>query len=237
MRVAKVTHVGLVRKSNEDALIIDENLGLFGVADGMGGHKAGEVASELAVQQLVEYFGRQQASESSLADQLREGVSLANEAVYNQAMHRENLRGMGTTITVGVFRGPRLYIANVGDSRAYLLREGVFTRLTTDHSLVFELVQQGGISQEEAFQHPQRNVLTRALGTSPEVEADITEMDLMAGDLLLFCTDGLCGLLREEEIAAILKNNDIFAAQKGLLEAALERGGQDNISMVLVELD
>ncbi|HEX3032547.1 MAG TPA: Stp1/IreP family PP2C-type Ser/Thr phosphatase [Bacillota bacterium] len=237
MRVAKVTHVGLVRKSNEDALIIDENLGLFGVADGMGGHKAGEVASELAVQQLVEYFGRQQASEISLADQLREGVSLANEAVYNQAMHRENLRGMGTTITVGVFRGPRLYIANVGDSRAYLLREGVFTRLTTDHSLVFELVQQGGISQEEAFQHPQRNVLTRALGTSPEVEADITEMDLMAGDLLLFCTDGLCGLLREEEIAAILKNNDIFAAQKGLLEAALERGGQDNISMVLVELD
>lgn len=237
MKVAKESNIGLVRKSNEDALIVEEALGMFGVADGMGGHKAGEVASELAVQELVEYFNQHSDSGTVVSELLAAGVRSANHVVYNQALNRETLRGMGTTITVGVVRDHNIYVANVGDSRAYLLRKDIFTRLTSDHSLVFELVQQGGISPEEAFQHPQRNVLTRALGTSPEVEVDIIEMELYQGDLLLFCTDGLSGLVREEEIATILKNNEFPAVLGKLLEAALERGGQDNISMVLVEID
>ncbi len=238
MKFCKLTNIGLVRKTNEDTLIAEEELGLFGVADGMGGHQAGEVASGLAVHALVEYW-RQNRTGAKGDEQaiLVAAVKDANSRVYAQAEKQSHFKGMGTTITVGLFEEQRLLVAHVGDSRAYLLRGDSFTQLTTDHSLVFELMQNGGISEEEAFQHPQRNVLTRALGTAPEVELDVLETALSAGDRVLFCTDGLSGLLRDEEIKAILKQGKLQDAVDVLLAEALERGGGDNITMVLVDVE
>lgn len=238
MKFCKVTNIGLVRKTNEDALIAEEELGLFGVADGMGGHQAGEVASGLAVHALVEYWRQNRKGETGNEQALlAAAVKDANSRVYAQAEKQSHFKGMGTTITVGLFEQRRLLLAHVGDSRAYLLREDAFTQLTTDHTLVFELMQNGGISEEEAFQHPQRNVLTRALGTAPEVEVDLLETALAAGDRVLFCTDGLSGLLRDEEIKDILKQGQLREALNVLLSEALERGGGDNITMVLVDVE
>lgn len=238
MKFYKLTNIGLVRKVNEDALLAEEELGLFGVADGMGGHQAGEVASSLAVHALVEYFKQHRAGRQGEEQAvLRASVEDANRRVYTQAEHQPHFKGMGTTITVGLFQGCKLQVAHVGDSRAYMLRGDSFTQLTTDHSLVFELVQNGGISEEEAFQHPQRNVLTRALGTAPEVETDLQELELATGDRLLFCTDGLSGLLREEEIKDIIQQGQLQKVGDDLLAQALEKGGTDNITMVLVDVE
>jgi protein phosphatase len=238
MKFYKLTNIGLVRKVNEDALLAEEELGLFGVADGMGGHQAGEVASSLAIHALIEYFKQHRAGKQGEEQAvLRAAVEDANRRVNTQAEHQPHFKGMGTTITVGLFQGGKLQVAHVGDSRAYLLRGDCFTQLTTDHSLVFELVQNGGISEEEAFQHPQRNVLTRALGSAREVEIDLQELALATGDRLLFCTDGLSGLLREEEIKVILQQGQLQKVGDDLLAQALEKGGKDNVSLVLVDVD
>lgn len=237
MNYYKATNIGLVRKTNEDALIAEEELGLFGVADGMGGHQAGEVASGLAVQSLVEYLRRYPAGSGNPSAALTEAVREANERVFSEAQKRDSFRGMGTTVTAGLFDRGRLSVAHVGDSRAYLIRGGNMERLTTDHSLVFELLKNGGISAEEAFQHPQRNVLTRALGTSSEVRIDARELEVSPGDRVLFCTDGLSGHLREDVMRDIICQNSLEGAGEQLLAAALQEGGTDNISLVLVDVE
>lgn len=239
MLYSKVTHVGLVRKGNEDSLCVDENLNLYGVADGMGGHEAGEVASDMAVQVVIEHLGKQQPG--ALVDPstaLVAAIRAANGLIFEKAEQMTNLRGMGTTIAIGLIRDNRLSVGHVGDSRVYLLREGKLHQITQDHSLVNQLLINGGITEEEAFTHPQRNVLIRALGTSKEVEVDITEVQLQVGDRILFCTDGLSGCMRKEELQEKLNSvSSVTEAVDNLLSSALEAGGPDNITIVLVEVD
>lgn len=239
MQYSKVTHVGLVRKGNEDSLCFDEDLNLYGVADGMGGHEAGEVASDMAVQAVIGHLRRQQQwalvePSSALATAIRE----ANQLIFDKAEQSPTLRGMGTTIAVGLIRDNRLSVGHVGDSRVYLLRDGKLHQVTQDHSLVNQLLINGGITEEEAFTHPQRNVLIRALGTSQEVEVDITEVQLQVGDRILFCTDGLSGCLRKEELQAVLNSSpSVTEVVDTLLSRALDAGGPDNITIVLVEVE
>lgn len=231
MRAEAVTDPGLARVENEDAYLLDLEAGFFAVADGMGGHRAGAVASRLAVETIA-------AGAAGLRDaaDLAALVRLANMTVLEQASRNDDEAGMGTTLTAALIREGRAYLAHVGDSRAYLYRDGQLSRLTDDHSLVGEMVRLGALSDEEARRHPSRNVLTRALGTSPEVDIDLREADLQAGDVLLLCTDGLFGLLTDAELAAALALEPALAVRR-LLETALSRGAPDNVTAVLVSYD
>jgi len=225
-----------MRPENEDAFLVDLELGLLAVADGMGGHRAGEVASALALKALGE-----KVKEHCQGDPLMHLVSavrFANRVVYRSALGREDYRGMGTTLTAAWFIGKEVLLAHVGDSRAYLFRDGQLRMLTSDHSYVGELVRSGGLTQEEARYHPQRNILTRALGTGDEVEVDGKAVSLEEGDLLLLCTDGLPEVVRDEEIALTLKRGGTLKQTLDeLLSLALERGGPDNITVVLAAHD
>lgn len=237
MRWAQVTDIGLVRNLNEDSLLISANIGLFAVADGMGGHRAGEVASATALQ-LVE---RELTSRLNAGDNpgaaLINSIKEASCSVYEISRRSPELMGMGTTVTACLIRDKEAYIAQVGDSRAYLLRSGKIIRLTEDHSLVQELVKKGGISEEQALIHPQRNVLTRALGTESVLEVDLYRFDIGPGDILLLCTDGLTGyLLPEELLHTVQESMDLDAAARKLLEKALGYGGADNITIILIGL-
>lgn len=237
MRWAQVTDIGLVRTSNEDSLLISGNIGLFAVADGMGGHRAGEIASATALQ-IVE---RELISRLNIGDKpgtaLVNSVQEANRAVYEISRRNPELMGMGTTVTACLIRDKEAYLAQVGDSRAYLLRSGAIARLTEDHSLVQELVKKGGISEEQALIHPQRNVLTRALGTESVLEVDLYRIGIGPGDLLLLCTDGLTGyLLPGEMLNTVQESGDLEDAARKLLKKALGCGGADNITIILIKL-
>ncbi|MGB9660637.1 MAG: Stp1/IreP family PP2C-type Ser/Thr phosphatase [Moorellaceae bacterium] len=232
MRAEALTHTGLVRTDNEDAYIVDLDLGLLAVADGMGGHLAGEVASFLALKALSERLKEGDGREP-LA-RLVEAVRFANAIVYRSSCSTPEYRGMGTTLTVAWIVGGEAFIAHVGDSRAYLFRNGDLEALTQDHSYVGELVRSGDLTREEARLHPQRNLLTRALGTEAEVEVDSRTVPLQKGDVLLLCTDGLPEVVREEEITAVLSGRqDLREILEALLQMALDRGGPDNITVVL----
>ncbi len=233
MEYAAVTHKGRVREINEDSYFAGD--GVFIVADGMGGHRAGEVASGLAIEVFLRGFrenlGRYEIGES-IAISMRE----ANAAVYAKSREEAGMAGMGTTMTVAVLRSGKVYIGHVGDSRAYIYRKGRLFRLTEDHSLVAELTRLGKLSQEQALSHPQRNVITRALGIAGEVEVDISAYRIEEGDILLLCTDGLTEHLRDEEIAEIIAGgDDLKSISEELLEKANGRGGSDNISVILVD--
>jgi PPM family protein phosphatase len=231
MRTEAFTHVGLVRKGNEDSYLINGDLGLFVVADGMGGHEAGEVASVLAVKTLEKALiasGNQEGA-------LKAGIQQANSEIYRQAQENPRFHGMGTTITAVHYFGGQVYIGHVGDSRAYLIRGGQATLLTRDHSLVNELLRCGQITQEEAENHPQKHIVTRALGTEPSVEVDILSPVIEQEDKVLLCSDGLSNLIKGEEIAEIMHNHATSPALQTLKQLALDRGGFDNITALLVE--
>lgn len=239
MKYSKLTDVGKVRKNNEDHLGAWDELGLFVVADGMGGHQAGEVASKIAVE-TIESFFRQDPKSVNLnpSSLLEKAINEANDKIYQRARQDKDLRGMGTTITAGFISGNQVFIGQVGDSRAYQINHQGIQQLTEDHSLVNELLRLGGITKEEAITHPQRNVLTRALGVELSVEADFYNYQLKKGDFLLFCTDGLSGLVPKEEIFNVVTSDlslDVKVHQ--LIGAALQRGGTDNISVILVEVE
>lgn len=230
--------MGLVRKENEDAFLMRTDVGLFAVADGLGGHQAGEVASWLAVR-TVENFLSGAPPGSAPRVLLRQAVALANTEVLDQSRRRSGQRGMGTTLTLAWIIDWRLYLAHVGDSSAYRLqsRSGRMEKLTHDHSLVEEMVRLGGITRQEARRHPQRNVLTRALGIEPEVEPDQRVIPWRRGDRLLLCTDGLSSLLSDAEMAEGLRPaRDLEAGLNHLLNLALGRGAPDNVTMVMVSL-
>ncbi|ADG82639.1 Stp1/IreP family PP2C-type Ser/Thr phosphatase [Thermincola potens] len=235
MRAVKRSHIGLKRKNNEDNCGIYEDLNLLAVADGMGGHMAGEVASKMALD-LVEQFLRSGKDRFFATPQkmLKEAILQANREIYNQAQANENLYGMGTTITLAYVTDNSAIIAHIGDSRAYIISGPDILLLTSDHSLVNELLKNGGITSEEAKSHPQRNVLTRAMGASVKLEVDFYETKVKKGDYLLLCTDGLSNLLAPHEIAEVVINStDLEAAADELVKQALDRGGNDNISLVL----
>jgi serine/threonine protein phosphatase PrpC len=223
------TDVGRVREGNEDSYLVDDGLGLFAVADGMGGHRAGEVASATALEAL-------RAAVTS-GRPIREAIEDANDAVFEKSLADDRLRGMGTTITAGTLAaGGTLILGHVGDSRAYLLHDGELRRVTTDHSLVEELVRDGRLTAEEAAVHPQRSIITRALGVDESVDVDVYAVELQAGDRVLFCSDGLTGMVGIDDIAAELRREpDPVRAARHLVDAANAAGGEDNITVVIAD--
>ncbi|MEX2458794.1 MAG: Stp1/IreP family PP2C-type Ser/Thr phosphatase, partial [Actinomycetota bacterium] len=223
------TDVGRTRETNEDGYLAEDPL--YAVADGMGGHRAGEVASRMALEALAE------VEPDDGPHSLPERVKAANRVVHQRASEDKDLEGMGTTLTALVMDGSEARIAHVGDSRAYLLRDGELKMLTEDHTLVRRMVTEGKLTTEEAERHPQRSILTRALGVDAEVDVDEMTVRLRGGDRLLLCTDGLTSMLGEDRIGEILRSDsDPQGAADALVEAANEAGGQDNITVVVLDV-
>lgn len=226
----------MVRKQNEDCLCVVPDLALFAVADGMGGHLAGEVASRMAVDSLTRQVRRGDKGDDT--ENLLEGVRLGNSDIYKASRDDGTCRGMGTTLTAALIRDGELILAHVGDSRAYIIRGGKIHPLTEDHSLVQEMIRNGGITREQARDHPHRNVLTRALGTDPLVDVDLIRTGLEKGDIILLCTDGLYGMVEDSRILDLAWSAEgPDQAVELLVREALERGGIDNISVIVVEMD
>ena len=222
------TDIGRVREGNEDAFLNDAPL--FAVADGIGGHQGGEVASRLALETLEVLFKR---GRGTLADHVRD----ANRAVFERSGRDAAVAGMGTTLTAAVAEAGRLRLAHVGDSRAYLLRGGKLRMLTEDHTLVQRMVERGEITEQEADVHPHRSVLTRALGTEPDVQIDEGVLDAQDGDRILLCSDGLSGMVPDEEIEGILRDAaEPKDAVRELVRAANAAGGADNITVLVLDL-
>ena len=227
------TDTGRKRRRNEDALVCEPPL--FAIADGMGGAKAGEVASRLAAETLRE----QELGDLPAPEQTVELIREANRRVFAYSSENASARGMGTTMTVALVEENKVTIGHVGDSRAYLLRDEQLTQLTQDHSLVAELVRSGRLSAEEAESHPRRSVITRALGTDSEVEVDVFSLQGQDRDIYLLCSDGLTSMVSDDEIASLLSasRDDLDEATKKLVAAANQAGGEDNISVVLFSLE
>ncbi len=227
---AGLTDIGRVRNHNEDSVLIEPPL--FAVADGLGGHEAGDIASSVAVDALV-----QAAPMRADAKALGRAVRAANRAVIRAAREGLGRSGMGTTLTAAIVDDTRIAVAHVGDSRAYLLHDGYLERITEDHSIVADMIRQGTLTEEQSRSHPQRSVITRALGSDPNMTTDIFEVDAAVGDRLLLCSDGLTGMLTDEQIREILDDyGDAEVAAQILVDSANDAGGHDNISVVVVDV-
>jgi serine/threonine protein phosphatase PrpC len=238
-KMAGVTDVGRVREHNEDAIAWDAEGGWAVLADGMGGHHAGEVASAIAVEVISERLKAEHAetaADEALA--LQAAVVQANHTIHQQAQspHQQTMQTMGTTVVAVRLQGHTLYCAHVGDSRLYRLRGGELEQLTRDHSLVQELVEEGMIDAEQARTSAQKNVITRALGLEPTVEVAMSEERMCGEDCYLLCSDGLSDRLRDEEIAALLAGEALPEVAQGLIDAANARGGEDNISVIVIRI-
>lgn len=239
MKFYAITDIGRKRELNEDYIYTSgQPIGalpnLFIVADGMGGHKAGDYASMHTVDRFVEVI-RELGEEHGVQDAINEAVTVANAYIYQRSRENSNLSGMGTTLVLATCIGNEAIVANIGDSRLYLVNDAM-TQITRDHSLVEEMVTLGGIDREMARNHPDKNIITRAVGVKEKVAADFFEVDLTKGDKLLLCSDGLTNMLRDEEIYQIIQDNkELEQAAKALIDAANENGGRDNIAVVLVE--
>ena len=240
MKAFACTDIGKVRDMNQDSYYIsseEDLINLFIVADGMGGYKGGEVASKLAIESAKEYiykyYYNTDKDKESILKLIAGAIEYANRVVYEKSLQDEDLNGMGTTMDICLVYGTRVYIGHVGDSRVYRQRKDFFRKLTTDHSYVEQLIREGNITREEAYNHPKKNMLTRALGCSSEVEPDVLVKGFIKGDILLICTDGLTNMLRDPEISNIIKN-DPENACKTLVEYANDRGGIDNITAVII---
>ncbi len=226
--VGVATDKGQVREGNEDAYLVEPPL--YAVADGMGGHRGGEVASQLALETIADLFRK---GDVPLVDQVRR----ANRAVFERSGEDRSVAGMGTTLTAALVHGEQAHVLHVGDSRAYLLRAGAFRQLTEDHTLVNRMVKAGEITPEEAEVHPHRNVITRSLGTEADVDVDEQEVGLLDGDQLVLCSDGLTGMLSEGQIQAILEAaTSAQEAADRLVRAANRAGGVDNITVVVLSI-
>ncbi len=227
VRVGASTDIGQVREGNEDSYLVIEPL--YAVADGMGGHRGGEVASSLALETVQGMFERR---EGSLAEQVAE----ANRAVFDRSQNDRSVSGMGTTLTAAQVDGNRVHLVHVGDSRAYLLRGGELTQITEDHTLVHRMVMEGEITPEEAETHPHRSILTRALGVDQTIQVDEGDIEVVPGDRILLCTDGLTGMVPEGQIREILlETRDPQEAVEKLVKVANRAGGIDNITAMILE--
>jgi PPM family protein phosphatase len=225
------TDVGRQRSANEDSLVLRPPF--FAVADGMGGARAGEVASAIAAEAFEGASAAGEAAEAQLARLLRE----ANRRIYDLAVTEESHRGMGTTLTAAKVHDEEVSLAHVGDSRAYRMRDGALEQITRDHSLVAELERSGQITPEAAEHHPQRSIITRALGPEPDVEVDTYTLSARDGDLFLLCSDGLTSMISDDEVAAILRTSaTLDEAADSLIKAANQSGGKDNITVVLFRI-
>ncbi len=236
LRYALATDTGRERDNNEDSARVVEELGLFVVADGMGGHVGGEVASKIAVDTFTAFIQSHDDAKSA-RDEIRvlsEALLEANSAVQHEAKSK-NLLGMGTTFTAARIRGRTATICHVGDSRAYLLQDGELRSLTQDHTIVWLLVEEGVISPEEAKDHPERHMLTQALGTQELIEPDIVREEIPAAARLLLCSDGLHDTVPAQEIAELASGPKLEAAAQALVDRANAHGGPDNITLILIE--
>ncbi len=235
MRSGVVSDIGKIRKTNEDGYLI--NKPVYAVADGMGGHSAGEVASAIALETIKKSLKKLPAEEE-IPQLLAESIQEANAAVFHRSTTEAEQRGMGTTLTVAVFLKDKFYIGHIGDSRAYLLRDDKLVQLTEDHSLVAQMVKEGAISPQQAEIHPQRSVLTRALGTEPSVQIDISASEIEPRDRILLCTDGLTAMLSDPEIKELLSEPaGPQSICKDLVDSANDRGGSDNTTVIVLEID
>ncbi len=235
MKAYPVTHAGLVRQENEDTIrVVHGAHGLYILADGMGGHLAGEVASRMAADELEQMLT--DGCEPS-TERLREAIVQANAAVYEKQLSSPDMKGMGTTLTVVWESDVFVYVGHVGDSRAYLYREGMLRQMTEDHSLVGELVRAGAITEAKARTHPQRNVITRAVGTDEKMQPDVFRILKAKGDKWLLCSDGLTDMVEDQKILETIEKYDAAQAARQLVQLALEGGGKDNISVMLLEVE
>jgi PPM family protein phosphatase len=230
------TDTGRVRRQNEDALLVRPDIGVYAVADGMGGHAAGEVASAIAVETIDRTVQEAAARGTDPLEVIEDAVLAANAAILAEARRDPARQGMGTTATVLVTNGDTRYrIAHVGDSRAYLLREDDLRQISVDHTWVHEQVRRGRLTEKDARRHPFASVLTRVLGTEEEVRVDVVDGDTRAGDVFLLCSDGLTAVLDDAALRVVLSRPDSLEERAGeLVRAALEGGGPDNITVVLV---
>ncbi|MCI8963875.1 MAG: Stp1/IreP family PP2C-type Ser/Thr phosphatase [Eubacterium sp.] len=240
MQTFSITDKGRTRNTNQDYVYCEENAvgsfpNLFIVADGMGGHNAGDTASRMCVEEVVSQI--EQSTKVTPIGIFEQAVAAANEKVFQASLSDKALKGMGTTIVATVVFGDTAYIVNVGDSRLYVYKD-TFRQVTIDHSLVEEMVQSGKLHKEDMRTHPNKNIITRALGTNSEVKADCFEIEVDEGDVLLLCSDGLSNMLEDERIERIIKSNreDMSEAGKQLVQEANEAGGKDNISVVLIQV-
>jgi protein phosphatase len=249
LRSIGVTDTGRVREHNEDAIAWDAEIGLFVLADGMGGYNAGEVASGIAVKTIVnlvrEAYAMQDLSSvdkvSGLSRPgiiLRDAIARANKIIHQTAKTQEQCEGMGTTVVAGLLYDNRVIIAHVGDSRMYRLRADRFEQVTLDHSLLQELVDRGFYTQEEAQRVTNKNYVTRALGVEPTVEVEITEQPVQRGDFLVLCSDGLTDMLEDEDIHLTIStfSANLDTVAKQLVQLANDSGGRDNISVLLAQV-
>ncbi len=241
------SHIGKVRKNNEDYCggeIIDTNLGsigIFALADGMGGHKKGEVASKLAVENIISFLKENLIQNNNIKidyidDIIKQAYNNVNLIIHGKSTDNIEYEGMGTTLTTAIIYKDSLYVANVGDSRCYLLKDNKFNQISIDHSVVQELIEANIITKEEAKSHPRRNHITRAMGTDELVIVDIFKHKINTGDKILLATDGLVGFVDDEIIKdIIIKNEEISVLTKNLIDVANEVSGKDNVSVILIE--
>ena len=241
-----VSDIGRQRQHNEDSYVVESGAKLFIVADGMGGHAAGEIASRIAVEAVIEFILNSDEEEGTWpyayderlkrsTNRLVAALKMANRRVLEAMRQDARLRGMGTTIVASMFDGDIASFAHVGDSRAYMIRDSRISRITNDHSWVYEQVQAGMLSEAEAEKHPLRNVITRALGGAVSIHPDAAEVDCRPGDTFLLCSDGLTGMVPEEEILEIITQSlDVEQISEQLVARANEHGGQDNITALVV---
>lgn len=237
MRVFGKTDVGLVRKINQDFIFYSrESVGafpnLFIVADGMGGHNAGDFASRYAVECFLSYI--KNSKPDALIRMVDEGIKYANKKIMEKAAEDENLRGMGTTMVVAYIEDGQLFVANIGDSRLYLLDKQI-NQVTEDHSFVATLVCAGELTPAEARVHPDKNVITRAVGAAENAKVDFFEVDLEPGDQILMCSDGLSNMVEDEVLYDIVKNTYIGDVVDGLIDEAKRNGGSDNIAVIVID--
>jgi len=228
---------GKVRDSNEDTCVVSIQHKIFLVADGMGGHAAGEIASQITAS-TVEEFATELNQDSNPDEVLKHAVQEANTRVYETQMQKPEFRGMGSTLTILAFSDSRFYIAQVGDSRAYLLRNGTLNQLTRDHSVVWPLYESGILTKEDISKHPQKNLITRSIGTYPQVEADLQNDIADENDIFLLCSDGLTDVLSDLDIAGTLtiQGKSTQELTELLIDAANDAGGPDNITVVVVRI-
>jgi serine/threonine protein phosphatase PrpC len=243
-----LTDVGRQRQHNEDSFLVADEAKLFLVADGMGGHAAGEIASRIAVDSISEFIVHTKEDDGTwphaydeqytrTTNRLMAALRMANTRVLEAMRKDAKLRGMGTTVVACMADDSKISVAHVGDSRAYMIRNGRISRITNDHSWVFEQVQAGMLTEAEAEKHPLRNVITRALGGALSVTPDASEIDWRPGDLYLLCSDGLTGMVSEDQILELVTANadDLEKACRQLIDVANEHGGLDNVTAILVK--
>lgn len=253
LKSCAITDIGRKRQRNEDSYLVNDEIRLYIVADGMGGHAGGEFASKIAVATVEEIVKGDDRLASGIRektfldhdraegdeteqDRLREAITRAGNMIAQKAVDQPELRGMGTTATVMHFSVDKAYIAHVGDSRAYCVRNKKITQITEDHSLVHEQLKSGLITQEEARTHQLRNIITRSVGVQEDVETDTIVWQLQLGDVYLMCSDGLSNMVADSEMQDIINQTDLEGAARSLIDLANDRGGDDNITLVLVQV-